>query len=158
MAVPFVRVELDASMLATIQRLSTEQEPTVHVFDGGSPDQRLFRLGGSASGLGDIMLRAKYAFTQRRTLGLAAAVEARLPTGDETNLLGTGGVQTRIFGIASLNRGPFSPHVNVGYTFSTDGSIPGATLRDEISTDRGLRRRGEPAADDVAGRAWQDNP
>jgi hypothetical protein len=137
-AVPFVRVELDASMLATIQRLSTETEPDVHVFEGGNPDQRLFQLGGTASGLGDIMLRAKYAFTQRRTVGLAAAIETRLPTGDETNLLGTGGVQTRIFGIASLNRGRFSPHVNVGYTFSTDGSIPGATLRDEISTAVGF--------------------
>ncbi len=137
-AVPFVRVELNASMLATIQRLSTETEPDVHVFEGGSPDQRLFQLGGSASGLGDIMLRAKYSFTQHRTVGLAAAFEARLPTGDETNLLGTGGVQTRILGIASLNRGRFSPHVNVGYTFSTEGSIPGATLRDEISSAVGF--------------------
>jgi hypothetical protein len=137
-AVPFVRVELDASMLATIQRLSTAPEPTVHVFDGADPDQRLFRLAGTASGLGDVMLRAKYAFTQRRTVGLAVAIEARLPTGDETNLLGTAGVQTRIFGIASLNRGRFSPHVNAGYTFSTEGSIPGATLRDEISTAVGF--------------------
>jgi hypothetical protein len=79
------------------------------------------------------MLRAKYAFTQRRTLGLAAAIETRVPTGDETNLLGTGGVQTRLFGIVSVNRARFAPHVNVGYTFSSDGSIPGATLREEIS-------------------------
>jgi hypothetical protein len=137
-AVPFVRVALDASVLATLQRLSTAQDPTVHAFEGADPDQRLFRLAGTASGIGDIMLRAKYAFTPRRALGLAAAVEARLPTGDETNLLGTGGVQTRVFGIASLNRGPFSPHVNVGYTFSSSGSIPGAALRDEISAAAGF--------------------
>ena len=113
-AVPFVRVALDASVLASLQRLSTAQDPSVHAFEGSDPDERLFRMSGVASGLGDIMLRAKYAFNPGQAVGLAAAVEARVPTGDESNLLGTGGVQTRIFGIASLNRGPLSPHVNVG--------------------------------------------
>jgi hypothetical protein len=137
-AVPFVRVALDASVLASIQRLATVQDPSVHSFEGSDPNERLFRMSGVASGLGDIMLRAKYAFTPARALGLAAAVEARVPTGDESNLLGTGGVQTRILGIASLNRGPVSPHLNVGYTFSSDGSLPGATLSDEISATAGF--------------------
>jgi hypothetical protein len=158
-AVPFVRVSLDAGVLATIQRLSTAQEPTVHEFEGPNPDQRLYRSSGTASGLGDILLRAKYAFTQRRALGVAAAVEARLPTGDETNLLGTGGVETRVFGIVSLNRGPFSPHVNVGYTVSSDGSIPGATLRDEISAAAGFDVAVNPRFTmslDVLGRTLRD--
>jgi hypothetical protein len=137
-AVPFVRVALDASVLASLQRLSTAQDPEVHAFEGGNPDQRLFRMSGVASGLGDMMVRAKYAFTPRRALGLSAAVEARLPTGDESNLLGTGGVQTRIFGIASVNRGPLSPHLNLGYTFSSHGSLPETTLRDEISAAAGF--------------------
>jgi hypothetical protein len=137
-AVPFVRVALDASVLASLQRLSTGEDLSVHAFEGPNPDQHLFRMSGVASGLGDIMLRAKYAFTPERALGLAAAVEARVPTGDESNLLGTGGVQTRILGIASLNRGPVSPHLNVGYTFSSKGSLPGATLSDEISATAGF--------------------
>lgn len=137
-AVPFVRVGLDASVLARIQRLATRDDPTVHAFAGADPDQRLFSSSGVAAGLGDIIVRAKYAFTQRRAVGLAAAVEARLPTGDESNLLGTGGVQTRIFGIASIHRGPVSPHFNAGYTFSSDGALPETTLRDEMSAAAGF--------------------
>ena len=47
-------------------------------------------------------------------------------------------MQTRILGIASLNRGPFSPHLNISYTLSSDGSLPGATLSDEISATAGF--------------------
>jgi hypothetical protein len=137
-AVPFVRVELNASMLATIQRLATAQDPTVHAFEGADADERTYRLSGVASGLGDIVLRGKYAFTRNSPLGLAAAVEARLPTGDETNLLGTGGVQTKVFAIASVHKGPVSPHVNVGYTFSQKGALPDATLPDEIGATVGF--------------------
>lgn len=136
-AVPFVRIDVNASVLARIERLATVQEPLVHAFEGQNPDQRLFRLSGSASGLGDVVVRGKYAFTSGGPLGLAAAIETRVPTGDEMNLLGTGGVQTKIFGIASLRRGPLSPHVNLGYTFSSTGSLPGAALRDEIVATAG---------------------
>ena len=141
LAVPFVRVELNASVLARIDRLATSSEPTVHSFEGANPDQHLFRLSGLAAGLGDLVLRGKYAFTSNGPVGLAGVVEARLPTGDESNLLGTGGVQTKILGIASFNRGPLSPHVNLGYMFSSKGSLPavlpgsgtdGASLHDEI--------------------------
>lgn len=138
LAVPFVRVELNASMLARIERLATSQEPSVHAFEGTNPDQQLFRLSGHAAGLGDIVVRAKYALTSRRLVGLAAAVETRVPTGDESNLLGTGGLQTKVFGIASLNRGPLSPHVNFGYTFSSEGSLPDATIRDEVVATAGV--------------------
>jgi hypothetical protein len=159
-AVPFVRVALDAKVLASIQRLATESDHTVHAFEGANPDQRLFALAGTASGLGDIMVRAKYAFTQRRAVGLAAAIEARLPTGDESNLLGTGGVQTRLFAIASVHRGRFSPHLNLGYTFSSDGALPGdATLRDEISAVAGFDLAVNPRVTtsfDVLGRVLRD--
>ena len=137
-AVPFVRVELNASVLARIDRLATSQEPGIHVFEGADPDRRMFRLSGVASGLGDIVLRAKYAFTSRRPLGLAAAVETRVPTGDETNLLGTGGVQSKVFAIASLTRGPLSPHVNVGYTFSSKGSLRSLSFTDEVTPAAGV--------------------
>jgi hypothetical protein len=137
-AVPFVRVTLDASVLAHIERLATAQDPTVHAFGGPNPDEQIYRLSGAASGLGDIVVRGKYAFTRGGPIGLAGAVETRLPTGDESNLLGTGGVQTKVFGIASVHRGPVSPHVNLGYTFSSDGALPGATLHDEIGATVGL--------------------
>jgi hypothetical protein len=138
LAVPFVRVKLNASVQARIERLATEEDPAVHAFEGADPDQRLFRLSGVAAGLGDIVLRAKYAMMSRGPLGLAAAVETRVPTGDENNLLGTGGVQTKVFAIASLHRGPISPHANLGYTFSSKGALPGAPLRDEVVASAGI--------------------
>jgi hypothetical protein len=137
LSVPFVRVKLNASVLAKIQRLATAQEPTVHTFEGANPDQHVFRLSGSAAGLGDVVLRAKYAVTSGSPLGIAVAVETRLPTGDESNLLGTGGVQGKVLGIASFDRGPISPHLNAGYTFSSKGALPDATLHDEVFATAG---------------------
>jgi hypothetical protein len=131
--VPFVRVKLNASVLASVDRLSTASDPTVHTFEGG--DQQLYRLDGTAAGLGDIAVRAKYAFTSANPLGLAIAAEARLPTGDESNLLGTGGVQGKILGIASFHRGPFSPHFNAGYMFSSDGALT-PTLSEDVESAR----------------------
>src|SRR5262245_28609353 len=136
LAVPFVHVKLDASVLARIQRLATALEPTVHEFEGGNPDQHVFSQGGSATGLGDIFLRAKYRIPAGG-LGVAAVGEARVPTGHEINLLGTGGVQTRLLGVVSYDRGPFSPHLNLGYTFSSKGAIPGATMHDEVVATAG---------------------
>ena len=158
-AVPFVRVKLDASVLAQVERLATSLDPTVHAFEGADPDEKVYRLSGVASGLGDIVVRGKYAFTEANPVGLAAAVEARLPTGDESNLLGTGGVQTKIFGIASFHRGPVSPHVNVGYTFSSDGALPDAIVRDEIGMTVGFDATLSPRltfAFDVLGRTLLD--
>jgi len=135
-AVPFVRVTLDASVLAKIQRLATASEPTVHTFEGSNPDQHVFSDAGTAAGIGDIVLRAKYRIPAG-ALGVAAAVESRVPTGDENNLLGTGGVQTKVLAILSYDRGRVSPHVNLGYTFSSKGALPGATMHDEVLATAG---------------------
>ena len=158
LAVPFVRVDMNASVLARIERLATAADPSIHAFEGGS-DRRLFRLSGTAAGLGDVVLRAKYAFTSSKPLGIAAAVEARVPTGDESNLLGTGGVQTKVLGIGSFHRGPLSPHVNVGYTFSSKGALPGATLHDEVIATAGIDLAVSPRLTmsfDVLGRTLRD--
>ena len=119
-AVPFVRVDVDASVLARIERLSTALDPSVHGFEGSDPDEHTFALSGNAAGIGDIVLRAKYALNPASKASVGFGIEARLPTGDEVNLLGTGGVQTKIFGIASMNHSRFAPHVNLGYTFSRE--------------------------------------
>ncbi|MBA3269929.1 MAG: transporter, partial [Acidobacteria bacterium] len=130
-AVPLVSIDMDASIRTRIERLATAANPTIHNFDGDNPDERSFAASGSATGLGDIVVRAKYNFIRARGVGLAAAVDIRTPTGDESNLLGTGGVQTKVFGIASSSIGKLSPHLNVGYTVSTKGALPSASLNDE---------------------------
>jgi len=67
---------------------------------------------GTASGLADIALRGKVNLLATRTGGVAAAGEVRLPTGDETNLLGAGKASLRLMGIGSLERGAFGLHGN----------------------------------------------
>ena len=122
---------MDASIRARIERLATAANPDTHKFDGENPDERTFTSSGSATGIGDIVVRAKYNFLRAWGGGLAAAVDVRTPTGDESNLLGTGGVQTKVYGIASVAFGKLSPHINAGYTASTEGRCPDAALNDE---------------------------
>ena len=137
-AVPFLDVSMNASVLTTVERLSTATEPEIHAFTGQDADSQLFSASGNASGLGDIVVRGKYRFVPTEGGGVAAAVDLRVPTGDETNLLGTGGVQARVYGIASFTAGRLSPHVNAGYTFSSEGALPGTELRDEVNIAAGF--------------------
>ncbi len=157
--VPFLHVALDASVLATVERLSTAAEPEIHSFGGAEPDHALFSSGGRASGLGDIVVRTKYRLLPAAGGGVAVAMDVRLPTGDESNLLGTGGVQSKLFAIGSFTLGKFAPHVNAGYTFSSTGALPDAPLRDEINGAAGFDWALTPRATlavDWVGRSLRD--
>jgi hypothetical protein len=128
LAVPFVRVNVDASVTARILRLVTATAPTVHTFDVNNPDATLtVRQSGRATGLGDIVLRTKYRFLRVAGGGLAAAVDVRLPTGDQDNLLGTGGTQAKFLLVASDESGRVGRHVNVGYT-AARGDVAGTLV------------------------------
>ena len=95
-AVPFVRVSLEG------QR--------INVYRGSTLLQA--SATGTASGIADIALRAKYTLVARQNGGIAAATEVRLPTGDEQNLLGTGATSYRFIGIGSLEQGRAALHGN----------------------------------------------
>ncbi|MEP7117985.1 MAG: hypothetical protein ABI880_10405 [Acidobacteriota bacterium] len=70
----------------------------------------------SASGVGDITLRAKYGFGAQGRQAAAAVVDVRLPTGDEDNFLGAGKTSTRLSLIASSAlTDTLTFHVNGGY-------------------------------------------
>ncbi len=69
---------------------------------------------GSASGLADIAVRAKYGLFSSRTTHLAAAGEVRLPTGADENLLGAGSMSWRLLGVASFETGRVGVHANGG--------------------------------------------
>ena len=75
-------------------------------------------LSGTATGVGDVVVRTKYRFVDGARGGLAAGLDVRLPSGDKENLLGTGAVQTKLLLIASGEFSRVAPHVNVGYTYS----------------------------------------
>ena len=64
--------------------------------------------------------------------GLALALDARLPTGDELDLLGTGATQLKAFLVGSGHFGWFNPHLNAGYTWSLEGSDD-INIADEIN-------------------------
>jgi len=116
--VPIVHISLSPTITSTIDRIATFSNPLIHSFDGAGSSTKVTSLSGSASGLGDIVLRTKYRFFDGAGGGLAAGLDVRVPSGDKENLLGTGAVQTRLQLIASSEVGRISPHVNFGYTFS----------------------------------------
>jgi hypothetical protein len=121
-ALPFVRVELDARMTSTLLRLATSASPAIHSFGGASPDTRVATEAGSARGLGDVLLRAKWRAMARPGGGLALSLDVRLPTGDPDDLMGSGATQVKGLLVYSGDYGRFSPHLNLGYTLST-GSL-----------------------------------
>ncbi len=126
-AIPFSRVRLDADVRATIIRLATSATPLVHTFvTGQDVPGSTFTISDSASGLGDMVVKTKYNFLSRNALDLAAAVDLRLPTGDEDNLLGLGTTQAKFYMVVSTESGRLMPHANIGFTVSGKGT-PSAT-------------------------------
>jgi hypothetical protein len=112
LAVPFNRVSLDATLttrFGTLQRGLFEEEA------------RVTPTSGTASGIGDVVVRAKFNILNRRTWAIAESVDVRLPTGDELELLGIAGPQVKLTFIASSTAGRLSPHANFSYT------IPGTS-------------------------------
>jgi hypothetical protein len=84
----------------------------------------LFRHGGSASGIGDVVFRAKFRVLQAEKVGLAVGTDVRAPTGDELNFLGSGTWGVRpfvVFGYA----GRVSPHANLGLQINGNSILAG---------------------------------
>jgi hypothetical protein len=68
----------------------------------------------TAMGFADLVVRTKYTFYKEEGQGLAAAVDVRLPTGREQDLLGAGSTSVRFSGIGSVESGSVSAHGNAG--------------------------------------------
>jgi hypothetical protein len=79
----------------------------------------------SASGLGDVSVRAKFGALTGRSGGVAIAGEVRLPTGAEDNLLGAGKTAVSALVVGSAERGPLGYHGNV--------SVSGGGLSSEVA-------------------------
>jgi hypothetical protein len=144
-AIPFVEVDLWAQATLTIDRLSTANQPGIHTFPGGS-DQLVITDSGSASGLGDVLLRGKYRFLEKGAGGLALGLDLRLPTGDQDDLLGAGVTQGKIFLIGSGEWGRVSPHVNLGYAVASGSSRVAGDIPDELTYNLGLDVVAHPRA------------
>lgn len=130
LAVPVIHTSIDIISAATIRRLGTATSPTVHFFgDPDAPDgigsERTFQSGGSASGLGDVIVRVKGAVMRQGHHGLALGLDTRMPTGDERNLLGSGAFGVKPFVAYSGSYRRLSPHVNLGYQWNGSSILAG---------------------------------
>lgn len=112
-AVPINRVAMKASLTS---RIGNTRDGVA-----GSPPTVTSR-SGAASGIGDVVVRTKFNILKSNGGGVAEAVDVRLPTGDERNLLGVAGAQVKLALIASSMVGRLSPHLNLGYTISGTSS------------------------------------
>ena len=87
--------------------------------------ERTFEAGGTASGLGDVIVRGKGEIFRRGSQGFTGGLDLRLPTGDERNLLGSGAWGVRPFFAYSGASGRVSPHVNVAYLWNGASVLAG---------------------------------
>jgi hypothetical protein len=173
LAVPIVHTSLSVVSDATIRRIGTSGSPSVHFFrDADAPgtfgNARRFSAEGSASGVGDIVLRAKVPALKTPRAGVALGLEARLPAGAEEDLIGSGSFGLRAGGVVSSSYGRISPHVNIGYQWNGPTVLAGdiatrqkGDLPNEIwyvaGADVGVERR-LSLAFDVIGRRVGDSP
>lgn len=162
-AVPLVHVDLDARAHADILRLSTADRPLIHSFEpgNGAATTDVVAASGSATGIGDLVLRSKYNFAQAQTTGLAATVDLRLPTGDRDNLLGAGAFQAKLALVGSTGWYRFAQHFSLGYTFSGKGELE-PLLGDGAAFVDSAYGPGARAVNDelnfVAGAEWVAHP
>ena len=95
--------------------------PTAAHFFAGTPSNPVLgatrSVDGSATGLGDVAVRAKLNIHQSPVSSVALLGEARFATGDADQLLGAGNFSSRGLAIFSARFGSFSPHLNTGYAY-----------------------------------------
>jgi len=105
--------------------------PAPHFF-AGTPENPVLTasrfIDGSATGLGDVAARIKVNLRESLPVAIGILAEGRIPTGDETDLLGSGSFAGRGLGIVSARFGAFSPHANVGYLYRSGRSDTDAFL------------------------------
>jgi hypothetical protein len=144
--VPIVHVDMEVKSTARI--IVSPQNtlfPGVHFFDpnGESPNDA---ASGNATGLGDIVLRAKYLLLKNETVDIAGAMLVTLATGDEKNFLGSGDTTVRPFLVLSrtfsdvlIRQVSITPHLNIGYEFNVDHTEQNA-VEYVVGFDAGTRR------------------
>ncbi len=126
---PIVHVDMDVESSAKVEASADNALfPGVHTFADG-PDRPDDQAHGRATGLGDLVLRAKYRLFNGDTASFAAALLTKFATGDENNFLGTGDTTIRPFVVLSKSVSPdwlrkfsLSSHLNLGYEWNLNHS------------------------------------
>lgn len=141
-AVPFLNVNVGMSTSSTI--VSNSVAPPSPTFPGqvfhafnpavvpacasvpaGQPClQGSFSNSGSATGIGDVVVRGKYQLFKGERAGFALGVDVRTPTGDAQDFLGSGAIGVKPFGVFSY-RARVSPHADIGYEINGNSILAG---------------------------------
>jgi len=179
-AIPIVNASVTATSTASIFRVAAADvngvgaDPTTgqfHYFDQANPNgstTKTFVNSSSASGIGDVIIRAKGTLWKNDKTGVALGMDFRMPTGDERNFLGSGAAGFKPFFVASTRWGKASPHLNIGYQWNGDSVLAGdidkntkASLPDQffwtLGADVGVHSR-VTLAFDVLGQRTMDAP
>lgn len=96
-------------------------------------------IGGRATGIGDVAVRAKINLVDRPAAGFALLGDVRAPTGDADDLLGSGAYSVRVLGVYSGRFGGLTPHANAGYQHFATETINDAFLA-TIGVDADMAR------------------
>lgn len=121
---------LDIGLVVPLIKIDGRVRSTATLVDNGGLG--IHQFGGtfnpvsvnqqSATGVGDMILRAKYVFTKGsdKVIDFGALLQASLATGDEKDLLGAGSSSIYLGGIVSADLGKINPHINFGYEYFVD--------------------------------------
>jgi hypothetical protein len=118
------RTEISAALPLIVLRLNGSR---VNAYRGQVFTQA--EASSTAVGLADVVLRTKYTLFDEDGAGVAAGVEARLPTGRQEDLLGSGAMSWRLSAIGSLEGQTLSSHLNAAFGFgglARDVTLAGA--------------------------------
>ena len=106
--------------------------PTAVHFFAGTPSDPVLQASrvsdGSVFGVGDVATRVKYNAYQSDRTAIAFIADARFPTGDVEDLLGSGKFALRSLAIVSSSFANFSPHVNAGFLYRAGDQLNHAVL------------------------------
>jgi hypothetical protein len=143
-AVPIVSVRMGVSSNATIVRVSgptftlpgigTLPNPHQFTSDPNSLTQSYFSKG-SASGIGDVIVRVKGSLLHGSRVGMSLGMDVRTPSGNARELLGSGAVGIKPFVAVSSNAKHFAPHINLGYQWNGKSILAGDLTGTTVSED-----------------------
>jgi hypothetical protein len=131
-AIPVVAVSMSDTSIAVIHNNGSDN---LHQFgDPAAPASacspnpcfsRTFTNSSSATGVGDVTIRAKYNFFKRERVGVSVGGDVRFPTGDSLNFLGAGAYAIRPFGVVSYSYKRLSTNFNIGYEWNGKSYLAG---------------------------------
>jgi hypothetical protein len=123
------RVDLTLVVPFSTVRLTTSSAGTQYNVDpnGNLVSQfasQSIRLTGEKSGAGDVIVSVKGNLLRAENgISIAVGSDLRIPTGDETNYLGTGAYGIKPFVILSHSGKRLTPNINVGYQWNSSSSL-----------------------------------